>query len=976
MKYLVLVLFILVYASATFAQKFYEETPEAKHWVDSVFKTLSKEARIAQLMVVRESGLTPNGVKIYNKEIESYIRKYNIGALCLFQGNPVAQAKYINRFQKITKTPLMICIDGETGLGMRMYDSIMKFPDQITLGAVEDPSVIFRVGKAIGEQCKRAGIQVNYAPVVDINNNPNNPVIGYRSFGEDKYKVSLYGTNMMKGIQDAGVMACAKHFPGHGDVSVDSHYDLPVINKSKQQLDSLELYPFRQLFSAGVGSVMIAHLNIPAIDTTRNLPTSLSKKNVTELLRNQLGYNGISFTDALEMQGVAKYFPSGEAALQSLIAGNDMLCLPGNIGASIKLILSAIKRGKIDKEDIDARVKKVLLVKYHLGLNNIKPVNTSNLTKELNEDVPQLRGEVAENALTLLKLTDQGLLPLRKTSSIAYVGIGLNAANKIANLLHKQFNADLFYFNYKDDAVKANALLNSLKAKYDVVVIGVHQLTKYPSGRFGLSDAAIQLIKKIEQTKPSVTMVFANPYAIESICNAPNLVACYEDDSIFQQKAFNWLTGSFTAKGKLPVTVCDEYKYGSGITIEKTGLPTAAPETVGLNGLVLNRIDSIAVNAIQQHAIPGCVILVARDGKVVFDRAYGYTTYDSIVPVTTSTVYDLASVTKISATTVSIMKLYEEGKLDINKTLGDYLPWVHGTDKDSLLLKNVLLHQAGLVAYIPFYKETIDSITGKPKNGFYRTTADTTYSIPVADSMYMRKDWVDTMFGRILKSKFGSQGRYIYSDNDFIFLGKIVEQLTGKRLDTYAHDTFYQQLNMTTTTFKPHATIPVYMIAPTENEKFFRQQLLQGYVHDPGAAMFGGVSGHAGLFSNASDLAILYEMLLNGGELNGRRYLKKETIDFFTVYHSEISRRGIGFDKPEKDNAMRKDPYPTVSASVGTFGHTGFTGTCVWVDPIYRLIYIFLSNRVHPDGGANLKLMQLNVRGNIQETIYKALINL
>src|SRR4051794_35885435 len=447
MKHL-LVIFSLGFFSKSFAQNFYQQTPEAKHWVDSVFKTLSKEERIAQLMVVRLSAKTPDGVVFYDKQVEEDVRTYNVGAICLFQGNPVQQANYINYFQSIAKTPLMICIDSETGVGMRMTDSVMKFPDQLTLGAVDDTALIYKIGKAIGEQCKRIGIQVNYAPVVDINNNPDNPVINFRSFGEDKYKVALYGTKIMQGMQDAGVMACAKHFPGHGDVAVDSHLDLPVINKSMQQLDSLELYPFTQLFHAGVGSVMIAHLSIPAIDTTEHLPTSLSQKNVTGLLRKDLGFTGISFTDALEMQGVAKYFPSGDAALQSLIAGNDMLCLPGDIPGSINKILEAIRNKELNKKEIDGRVKKVLLAKYNLGLNHRISVNINNLTLDLNKEIPGLRADVAQNAITLLQLEQPRLLPLQKTFSLAYVGIGLTESNTLANLLDQQYNAHLFYFDY------------------------------------------------------------------------------------------------------------------------------------------------------------------------------------------------------------------------------------------------------------------------------------------------------------------------------------------------------------------------------------------------------------------------------------------------------------------------------------------------------------------------------------------------
>ena len=326
---------------SSFAQ--YSSKLSANNWVDSVFKSLSKEEKIAQLMVIRaHSNLGPDHVQ----QVVDLIQKYNVGAICWFQGGPIRQVNLNNYYQSIAKTPLMMTIDAEWGLGMRL-DSVNKFPYQLTLGALNNDQLVYDMGKAIGEQCKRIGIHVDYAPVVDVNNNPNNPVIGYRSFGQDKYKMAKFGLAYMHGLQDVGVMACAKHFPGHGDVDVDSHLDLPVINKSMDQLDSLELYPFRQLFKAGVGSVMIAHLSIPAIDTTHNQPTSLSKNNVTGLLRDKLDYKGLTFTDALEMKGVSKYFPAGEAAVQALVAGNDMLCLPESVPDAITAVQDAIKKKRL-----------------------------------------------------------------------------------------------------------------------------------------------------------------------------------------------------------------------------------------------------------------------------------------------------------------------------------------------------------------------------------------------------------------------------------------------------------------------------------------------------------------------------------------------------------------------------------------------------------------------------------------------------
>ena len=975
MKKLLSAAFFILVTYNLVAQNFYRQTTASQHWVDSVFNSLTQPQRLAQLMVVRESGLAGGSTVFYTDKVEQLIRDYNIGSICLFQGGPVTQANYINHFQQIAQTPLMVCIDGETGLGMRMLDSVAKFPDQLTMGAVQDAAIVYKVGEAIGRQCKREGININYAPVIDINNNPNNPVIGYRSFGQDKYKVALFGTQMMRGIQENNIMACAKHFPGHGDVAVDSHLDLPIISKSYGSLDSLELYPFKTLFREGIASVMIAHLSIPAIDSTAHLPTSLSKKNVTGLLRDTLGFNGISFTDALEMQGVAKYFPQGDAAVQSLIAGNDMLCLPGDVPQAIAKIQTAISNKILDSIDIDNRVKKVLLVKYNLGLNNVGYINTNNLSADLNKDVNPLRKEIAEHAITLLKLKDSLLFPLKNDKKIAYVGVGLADTNALASFLKIENKADVFLVDYTDDSTITDSVFRLIDSNYDAVIIGVHQFSKYPSKNFGLTLNALNLIKNLQANTHALTMVFGNPYALKNFCDADNLVECYEDDPIFQQAAFDWLNGDFVAQGKLPVTVCDLYHYGDGITdfgLQKLAVANAS--SLNMDSSKLLAIDSIANYAIASHATPGCVVLVAKNNKIILDKAYGYLTYDSTQPTTTNTIYDLASVTKISATTLSVMKLYEEGKLDIHKTLGDYLPWVRGSNKSNLKLEDVLLHQAGLIAFIPFYKQVLDA-NGNPDPLIFHHYPDSAFSVHVADTMYMRKDYVDTMFARILESKLDTKKEYIYSDNDYIFLGKIVQQITGETLDNYVAETFYKPMHLYNTTFKPNEHLPINNIAPTENEQQFREQLLRGYVHDPGAAMFGNVAGHAGLFSNVHDLSILYSMLLNGGEWNGVRYLKKSTIDYFTAYHSNISRRGLGFDKPEKDNATRDEPYPCIDASPLAYGHSGFTGIWVWVDPKYDLVFIFLSNRVNPQGGENTKLITENIRGQILEAVYQSILN-
>ena len=902
-------------------------------------------------------------------KVTSDIQQYNVGALCFFQGGPIRQANLTNFYQSIAKTPLMVTIDGEWGVGMRL-DSVIKYPYQLTLGAMDNQRLVYEMGLAVGEQCKRLGIHVNYAPVVDINNNPNNPVIGYRSFGEDRDKVIKFGIAYMKGMQDAGIMACAKHFPGHGDVDVDSHLDLPVINKTRAELDSNELKPFRELINAGIGSVMVAHLSVPSIDSGEHRATSISKNSVTGVLRNDIGFRGLTFTDALEMKGVAKYFPGGVISVEALIAGNDMLCLPEDVGKAIDAIKNAISENRLSWNDVNDKVKRVLKAKYQLGLNQSKPIETTNLLRDLNAKTDAIRLKVAKETIAVLKQGSGNIsVPLKKNTRVAYIAIGDSDVNNFGRALSETYKTDNFLFSWKDGDEKADEIFEKVIDKYEAVVIGIHNFSNRPVNNYGITNSALSLWRRLNKAN-SITLVFGNVLAAASFCNANALIACHQDDNITRQVAADLLKGKMKASGKLPIRVCD-YSAGFGIDIAATERPSPMERRM----IMGQTIDSIVTDAISQKAFPGCVVLAVKDGEIIYDKAFGNYTFDSTQPVTLESIYDLASVTKISATTVSVMKLYEEGKLSLQKRLGDYLPWVRGTDKANLEIADILLHQAGLVPFIAFYRETIDTATGLPDPQVYSDKPKPGFAVRVAENIYLRNDWQDTMVKRILQSPLGRNGRYVYSDNDFIFLGKIVEQLTGMSLDQYVEKTFYRKIGMRTTGFKPRERFwKEGSIVPTEYEKHFRRQLIQGDVHDEGASMFGGVAGHAGLFSNAYDLAMLYQMLLNGGTFNGERFLKEETIRLFTAYHSKDSRRGYGFDKPEKDNVTRREPYPSLLASPQTFGHTGFTGTCVWVDPKYDLVYIFLSNRVNPTRN-NPLLSSLVVRGKIQDAIVEAIKN-
>ncbi|MEC5147701.1 glycoside hydrolase family 3 N-terminal domain-containing protein [Chitinophaga sp. 212800010-3] len=945
----------------------------ASQWADSVFQSLTPEERIAQLIMIRaHSNLGQDHINAVIKDI----RDNKVGGVIFFQGGPVRQANLTNYYQSISKVPLLVAIDGEWGLGMRL-DSVISLPRNMMIGAAQDSSLAYDAGKLIGEQCRRLGIHLDFAPDMDVNNNPANPVINDRSFGENKYQVARMGVATIKGMQDAGIMACAKHFPGHGDTNVDSHLDLPVINKSRAQLDSLELYPFRQSIAAGVGSIMIAHLYIPAIDKKPNTPTSISYNAVTKLLKEELSYKGLIVTDALEMKGIAKFYSKGQESLQSLLAGNDLMILPSTAAGSVEAIKKAIKAGKIGQAEVDERVKKVLRAKYNLGLWKPQHIDTDHLTEDLNRGTIALNKRIAEKSITLIRNSQQlvPFSPAMTQQKLAVIAVGADASNTFLQTI-KEYKpgTDGFIFSSRQTIGEIAPIVSRIQRDYKAVIISLHNYSRRPAGNFGLSMAQRLIIRQLQSEMPSATVVFGNPYAIQYFCEAPNIIAAYEDDSTTQRAAADLLFGKLGPEGKLPVTVCPALPSGTGVIYkvnQYTTLPAASLKESGLNEQALLKIDALAEDMIARDGAPGAQILAMKNGKVVYDRCFGHYEYNKAEPVSPQSIYDLASVTKICATTLAVMRLYDEGKLSLDASLGEYLPMVKGTDKAGMKIRDILLHQAGLVPFIPFYKETLYN-NGSPDTVIFHTTPDATHEKRVAERMYIANSYIDTMWQKILDSKLSPRQGYVYSDCDFIFLGKIVEQLTGKQLNDYVRETFYEPLGLGTTGFLPRERFPLSRLVPTEREYTFRMQQLRGDVHDPGAAMFGGVAGHAGLFSNAHDLGVIMQMLLNKGTFNGVRYLKPETIELFTAYNSRISRRGLGFDKPEKDNATRREPYPAKSASAATFGHTGFTGTCVWADPSSNLVFIFLSNRVYPNGGANTKLSALHTREKMFEALYDA----
>lgn len=966
-----------------------------------MYLSLSQEQRIGQLFMLAAY----SGTDKYNEqEIKNLIQNQGIGGLIFMQGTAKKQAELTNEYQKMSKVPLLIAMDAEWGLGMRLT-GIDDLPKQMFLGAAYDEDLMAQYGKAVAAQCNRLGVHINFAPVVDVNNNPKNPVINSRSFGEDKKMVSKLGIAYMNALQKNGVLACAKHFPGHGDTDVDSHKDLPQINKSRAALEDLEFYPFKELIRNDVGSIMIAHLNIPALEPQKNVPTTLSKNVVTQILKNEMGFKGLVFTDALNMQGVAKYYQAGEVDYLAFLAGNDVLLFSEDVAKGVEKIKEALATNKIRTSQLEESVKKILMAKYNAGLSYWDPIDTENIDQDINEMTSAIRTQTAQKGITFLSDPYNVLDKIRKNTShkIAYVFVGMSENEPLATSLRKAGMGDIFYANTSTAAKIAD--MQKKLARYDAVVVGVHNMSRYPTQNYGLDFGEIKAIKAFADNKNTLTVLFGNPYAIPLIENDGGFVVSYDEHPETVETTLNILTSQLSCYGKLPVTVSDMYRLGAGIksntntlgqeitrldpdselakriiknnkvTVQEgsakdnTVQCCVSPLSVGSNDAYLAKIDGLIANGINKRAFPGCRVMALKDGQVFYDKSFGYQTYSKKIPVNSQTVYDLASVTKIAATTLAVMKLYEDGKINLNATLSTYLTDARGTNKQNVKIKDLLLHQGGLHAWIPFYKETLDD-QNKPRKDLYQSRPNSLYSVKIMNGMYMNRHWIDTMWTRIYDSELTNLGRYKYSDLDFIFLQKVVERVSGMTLDQYVYKNFYIPLGLKNTKFNPYKVPTGSPVAPSEFDNYWRYTKVQGYVHDMGAAMFGGVSGHAGLFSTAQDMSVMMQMLLNDGNYKGKQYLEKETIELFTAKNSFLSRRGLGFDKPEP-NLGRAQPT-SKNCSLKTFGHTGFTGTCVWADPEHNIQFIFLSNRTYPSASYNL-LSKMDIREKAQTYIYQSL---
>lgn len=968
MRYIALILlFIAQFATAQQGKSAVtNDDLKEQAWADSVYNKMTFDERVGQLFMVAAYS---NKDSIHVKSIENLISCYHLGGLIFFQGGPGRQAKLTNRYQRISKVPLFIGIDAEWGLAMRL-DSVNRFPWNMTLGAIQDLKLINKVGVEYGKQTRRIGAHFDFAPVLDINTNPRNPIIGNRSFGEDKFNVTDRASALMKGIQSQGIFATGKHFPGHGDTETDSHYSLPVVNFSKERINEVEFYPYKRLFGEGLASVMVAHLNVPALEPIENYPSSISYNVVTNILQKQLGFDGLIFTDALNMKGASNFKQPGEIDLAALLAGNDVLLFAENVPLALEKICVAYQDSILTEARLAHSVKKILRYKYKAGLNNYKPINTSMIYQDLNPTYNDaFQYELYENAVTVIKNTDD-VLPIKKLENekIAYVKLGDDTHTKFLSTLQK--------YTEVTEIVEDN--LDSLKVRlkpYTTVILGFHKA----DGAWKKHDfkplelAKIDTISKYHNV---ILDVFAKPYSLIQLTNSVDIkgiVVSYQNVDVSQVVSAEIIFGAVESKGKLPVTVNPMFPVNFGLSTKKINrLGFSAAESVGMNSSILSGIDRIAKKAIDGKMTPGLQILVARKGKVIYQKSFGTHTYDNSIKVGNNDMYDVASLTKMVSTLPNVMQLYDRGQVNMDTKLGDMLPIFKSTDKEQIHFKELLSHYARLQAWIPFYKATLDS-AGVPMEKYYRKSFEPGFTQQVAENLFIRNDYHDTIMKAIAHSKLLAKKEYKYSDFTFILLKEYLEKTTGKTLDVLSTENFYRSIGMNNTMYNPLRSHDMSRIPPTEVDNYFRHATIQGYVHDMEAAMEGGVGGHAGIFSNAMDIAKMMQMYLQKGNYGNRQYFSEKTFDDFNTCYfcKDGNRRGLGFDKPQLPGTAG----PTCGCvSMRSFGHTGFTGTIAWADPETEIVYVFLSNRTYPDANAPNTLSKENIREDIQKVIEQAII--
>lgn len=931
-------------------------------WVDSVFRTLSIPDKIGQLLMIPVDGSAEQ--EALEKTIHS-IRKNKIGGIVVSGGGPVTLARVINHIQQESEVPILVGMNAEQGPGA-VIDSVIKFPDPIMLGAVRDDSLFWFLGEQIGRQLKALGVHLNFGPTADLSTSFDNPELFINSYGENKHRVTQKIISYQAGLKNEGIACIAKHYPDNGIRVVGFHKGVPVL---RTNTDPARLYPLQIMIDNGLAGIVTAYEHeviFPDkkrrfVDRKRILSAAVPSLYSGEYLKRQVNLTGLVFSFIPEILELNEKYHPGDAEVFAFQAGNDLLLFPKNSNATIRKMRRAIRKNKTLEKQLDESVKKILALKYDAGLNKRTAIKTETLPGRLNNlSASALRSFLVERALTVVK-NDQNLLPIKELDqAFATLSIGNKATTEFSTYLAKYVPVEQYAMR-----TDTTGLFLTL-SKYDIIIAAI-----YPEGD-SLVNQYPQLLQRLSERKKIITVLFDSPARISHLENLPNILAAYSSDGDVQRTAAQIIFGAIPANGMLPVSITNSLQHGLGIeTASLKRIGYTLPELVGVNSTLLENITRIAKEAINQQATPGCQVLVARKGKVIYHNSIGWQQYNQENPITDQSIYDLASLTKVTATLPVSMFLYEKGLLDIYKKASYYLPELDSTNKKDLIVKDILTHQAGLIPFIPFWIQTVKDSVLMPE--YYSQQRSETYPLQISPTVFGIKSLPDSLWkwsinSRLREKPVRTPYSYVYSDIGLYIMHHINEKLINQPQQDFLQQNLYDPLGAYTMGYLPLERYDVLRIVPTENDKIFRRELLRGTAHDEGAAMLGGVAGHAGNFSNASDLLKFGQMLLQKGYYGGYQYYKPETVEYFTAKQFDTSRRGLGWDKPVQGDWVS----PTsILASPKTFGHTGFTGTCMWVDPEFDLIFIFLSNRVYPTRNNN-KLSSLNIRSRMQDVIYQS----
>ncbi len=924
MKRRILVCALLVISACAATNRSGSTTLEST-WVTDTLRSLTLEEKVGQMIYPRASGEFLNEAEAEAVDLMEATRAGRIGGVVFFQGSPYETAAFANRLQRASRLPLLMASDYEWGAGMRVSGA-SRFPKAMALGAGGTMEDIELQAEVTAREARALGVHLLLNPVLDLNTNPRNSVINTRSFGADPERASELGVRYIRRAQQSGVLATAKHFPGHGATVEDSHVGLPVVTLDRDRLESVELIPFRAAVDAGVAAVMTAHIAVPALGGPADLPATLSSDILQGVLRGELGFDGLIVSDALDMGGARKGRWDGEIAVAAVKAGVDMLLVPPDPRVTHRAIVTAVERGDLTRERIDASVTRILKAKASLELDRARQVNLADLPRRLNPPRVQERIEaMAARAVTIVSDED-GLLPLSAGGVPDLLLIELVSAGDrdvepdiLAEALERRTGR---FRRIRIDPDRASELASLNPEPSETVLVASFQRARYLMGAGAVTSPIEDFVRTtVERGTPLVFASLGNPYVLNAVRVASTKLATYDSAPGSQRALARVLFGEVAASGRLPVTLSTEYPRGHGIEMVagQTKLEhLARPAEVGMSKQGLAKAASLIQDAIADEAAPGGVVLIIRRGRIVMERAFGRLSYDEGADeVTLDTLYDLASLTKVIVTTTLSMMLYERELLDLDSPVHAYVPEFRGEQKDTILVKDLLAHTGGLLWWTDLYKQFEGLGPDEARAGYLRTI----YELPL---------------------DYEPRSKMVYTDLGILLLGEILERITGKPLDVMAEQEIFEPLGMTDTIFRPDSTL-LERIAPTERDEW-RGRVVHGEVHDENAFGLGGIAPHAGLFSTARSLAPFTQMLLNGGVYDGKRLISEKTLELFTRRANLVpgSSRALGWDTPSEPSSSGR------YFSASSFGHTGFTGTSIWMDPERDVVAILLTNRVHP----------------------------